>query len=676
MANIKLTDPIRVAGVDYDSVRSACEALNKVEKFVVRRLNKGWDTDVAFGVKEGLTLWQSAITLNGVEYYDLRHACRELGKREKVILDRLKRNLDLETAFGFTKRTRNKETEVFGYTFDSLKDATIAFGVDYGRTSQRLTQYKYGKGSAFDLTDYNDTFEINGRVYPSLALAVEKEEVDIPTVYRRLRSGWTAEQAFGYERRGNCPAGRFELAGIIYQTLEDAVDNYGLEYWKVAYALDMGKDAEEVFGVMYKTPQRNIHYGDEEELTGYMYTRFKDAKAYPFYRGKRYATLNELKKELLEKGVFANMQEVYSRFGRGDEYTLGEITKVYERPKMSGEGVIFRDKHFPNLLSLCNYYDIGYASIQNSKRMNPKKKIDVFIEEAIKRKETGETLVYTANKIKYKNEVYANAKDMCNKLDLPYQTYLRHKRNRKDLSDKQIIDAMIAKRDKVESKVVLRKERAKKVVPKQNVLPHTSGVVEERLVNSQGRRDIVKNAKPEPSTGRRKYIKRREAFMSFCKENGFKMNAREGDLLLGVYASAEDFQLDKNLPKEVAFYSHNRGESLDRTIMYLLEKHKVNPNTRIENESGGYDTYTSLCRRYGVDVRLFSIRMHYGWTVEQSLGLVKKRVRKTNNGVFAYRGVLCISVSHITTGVFSSTSYVPPTDVSDVHKLDDFFGNL
>lgn len=685
MSNIKVLDPITVAGVHYDSVADACTKLKIDVRFVLYRLNKGWDADVAFGVKEGATVWNTAITLGGVEYADLRHACKKLNKSEKRIMDCLKRGESLEYAFGIEKRRIKKETEVFGYTFDSFKDATDAFGLSYGKTNQRINTYKFGIGSAFDLDDSQSPIEVNGRLYPTLVVAVEELDAHIPTVFRRLRQGWTADEAFGFTRRGNTPVGKFELGGIIYQDIEDALEHYGLPYWKAIYAMDMGVAPEEVFGLEFKTPERNIHYGDEEPLTGYLYIKGSDKKI-AFYKGKRFESLMDLKRYLVQQGVFRSESTANSTFTKYKNVrTLGEITGCYKAPVNAGKrGIIYKGMVYPNLKVLCDTLDLQYVTVSGRIKKNPKMSAESIIDMFMKAKQGVNSNKVHGKGITYKRVWYPNLRDMCDKLGLDYAQAQREIKFKKGKTTQEVITTLLVLKD-----VTLEKEKILagcnfeyrgKAYSNYHNLCERLNISESKVRSALSQRrldatfsdkdyafifDAVIESQREVIASYEKNQSKRvgrkprglsdsdiakgknNCLITEFKKHDFHGNVSDSELLLNTYTHGADFIKDRALPAEVAFFAHNRRESVDSAINYLLTVNSVKGDTEISYEGVTYKNAFSLCDTYKVDVRYFLVRQLYGWSIRECLGIIKRRTGRRGECVFAYKGVMVLSARHL-----------------------------
>jgi hypothetical protein len=97
---------------------------------------------------------------------------------------------------------------------------------------------------------------VNGRTFGSMAAAAKHHQVDRQLLVDRLSNGWSVEQALGLVR----PPPRADhkpvcVSQLVFESLSDAAQYFGLSYDKARGRLSRGWSMEEAFGLAPYPPK-------------------------------------------------------------------------------------------------------------------------------------------------------------------------------------------------------------------------------------------------------------------------------------------------------------------------------------------------------------------------------------------------------------------------------------
>ena len=90
-------------------------------------------------------------------------------------------------------------------------------------------------------------FEVKGVIYESMSDAARKFGINVKTIDKRLRIGWTVKEAFEIEPRQE--VGKYELNGVMYKSISEAARKNGLKPSIVHGRLARGEGKLKAFGL-------------------------------------------------------------------------------------------------------------------------------------------------------------------------------------------------------------------------------------------------------------------------------------------------------------------------------------------------------------------------------------------------------------------------------------------
>ncbi len=157
---------IRVGNTTFRSISDAAKHYGIKSSIVSSRLRKGWTTKQALGIDtqpprktpkgKKLTL---SVNGNKVIFNSITDAAKHYGISPRLVMQRLATNgwtpkqaLGLETppGGGWLKKIKLKQEERL-VTYESLKDAVDAFGIDYDVVKQRINKLGWSPEQALEL---------------------------------------------------------------------------------------------------------------------------------------------------------------------------------------------------------------------------------------------------------------------------------------------------------------------------------------------------------------------------------------------------------------------------------------------------------------------------------------------------------------------------------------------
>jgi hypothetical protein len=225
---------IKLNGIEYLSIVAAAKALgvNPITSQV--RLNKGWSTEEAFSLKERPAQSKRKIMASGMEFPSLPAAARHFGLSPLKVKTRVLRGWTLQEALELevrsppkpAHRTRISITASNGErTFDSIKEAALAFGLEPGTVRARLSGHDWSPEMALGLipppsrtapnrTPVDLTIDGTRYRYDSVSQAAEARGLNEFLVFnRRNRLGWSMAESLELLPREK---GKNPFPAIIY----------------------------------------------------------------------------------------------------------------------------------------------------------------------------------------------------------------------------------------------------------------------------------------------------------------------------------------------------------------------------------------------------------------------------------------------------------------------------
>ncbi|WP_187272344.1 NUMOD1 domain-containing DNA-binding protein [Zeimonas arvi] len=263
---------IEADGCSYPTIRAAAEAHNITESALATRLALGWSTDQALGrapppkrVPAGVSL-----VIGGVQFKTIAEAARRFGVPSGTVRKRLRLSWSPEQAVGIhpppaRHRTFGNEHALAlqGSAYSSVKAAARALGKNYGTVAGRL-QLGWSVEQAFDLAPppppsgkkNGVEVTVSGRVFASHSDAANAHGIAPQQFLKRLKLGWTTEQALGVEprppARGNNRK-RVTVKGQPFPSIREAARYFGITPSAVAQRMRTGMSLEDALSKPSRT---------------------------------------------------------------------------------------------------------------------------------------------------------------------------------------------------------------------------------------------------------------------------------------------------------------------------------------------------------------------------------------------------------------------------------------
>lgn len=197
---VNLINTITIDGNTMSTIEAA-EKYGISRAKIQDRLRHGWSDREAVGLERRITPGAVKVEIDGQEYDSFQKAATAYG----VSVRQLKTLLRDKSANGLLSDSHlnhglPKQVSIGGVTYKSIKEATLAHGKHYPTIKNRLNS-GWSVNEAFDL-DVRDNrigqkLTIEGVTYNSISKAAEAYGLESTLVSRRLRGGYTPEQAVG-----------------------------------------------------------------------------------------------------------------------------------------------------------------------------------------------------------------------------------------------------------------------------------------------------------------------------------------------------------------------------------------------------------------------------------------------------------------------------------------------
>lgn len=207
-----------IKGGLYSSFRAACQNFNLDESVVRSRLKLGWTKEQAFELKPAPKRGRNVgtpIIISGKRYKSKGEAARHFGIKESVFTSRLLRGWTLEQAAGLNLPPKapvkaGKVIAIGDSEYPSEAAFARAFGKDYTVVRSRLS-YGWTPEQAVDLKPppapsgekNGSSIVVGGTMYLSRAKAARAHGLDPRKVHKRIKAGWSMDEAFGLKSRAN-----------------------------------------------------------------------------------------------------------------------------------------------------------------------------------------------------------------------------------------------------------------------------------------------------------------------------------------------------------------------------------------------------------------------------------------------------------------------------------------
>ncbi|MBS3799094.1 GIY-YIG nuclease family protein [Pseudoalteromonas sp. BDTF-M6] len=253
---------IVIGGMSFDNFALACSHFDVNYETATSRLSRGWTYDQALNISRPPR--ETSVTLGEVTYPSISAASKAYDLPEKVVRWRISNGWSMEQAFELQvpPKTISFGTiiTIEGIEYPSISEATRSYGLNYETIKQRL-QRGWTPEQAFELefppecklSNANPT-EVDGIVYPSFSEAARLCGLSPSTVRKRLKDGWTKNEAFGLEAKNNYLGPiAFEFEGRSFSSLRQAAEYYGIDNSVAQQRKNNGWTVEQIL----KTPSKS-----------------------------------------------------------------------------------------------------------------------------------------------------------------------------------------------------------------------------------------------------------------------------------------------------------------------------------------------------------------------------------------------------------------------------------
>lgn len=244
--------PLTVANVKYRSIRELADAFGLNYRTVANRINRGgYSPEEAVGLLLPSSSHKRPFTVHGVTYQSVASAARKHGISPVLVHDRLQRGWDPEAAVETGRRLtkRGNKIEIGGRKFLSLKEAAEHFGISYSIVRYRMRK-KWSLKQVFGVSppplDQSvgapQSIEFGGKKYPSRRSLSEAFGVNPNKFYKRMKAGWSIEQALEIAPRShNGAPKRLVINGKSFESRNAAARYYGIDIGTVATRVNKQK---------------------------------------------------------------------------------------------------------------------------------------------------------------------------------------------------------------------------------------------------------------------------------------------------------------------------------------------------------------------------------------------------------------------------------------------------
>jgi len=332
-------DPITTyKGRTYPSFKALVEAEGTVPYATVAvRVHLGWPLEKALNKpvleqapKEPIKTTHKGKTFNSLADVVAEHAQVPYG----VVSNRLRRGWKLDDALNKPKEFRaRRDYTVDGKTYKTMSALARAFNLPYttvlsrarsGYSDKEIVYGRHRKKRAANLNVKKHPIVVAGKSYPSKVAAARHFGIPKSTVLRRLRDGYTPEQAVGLEKRTTNSTGprgpgagkSVIVKGKSFKSLYEAAAHYDVPHGRAKYRTEKGATVEQALGL-------------EPYSTAYSVE----------FKGKMYESL----KALADAHGF-ELHVVRGRLRLG--WTLEQALETVDRPKSSLQQGKFNETFF------------------------------------------------------------------------------------------------------------------------------------------------------------------------------------------------------------------------------------------------------------------------------------------------------------------------------------------
>lgn len=271
--NESLPYAIWIHGVENFSVEilessiSGDPKINAREKYWIKNLNT--EKPNGYNLTAGGGSYSSGgrkYVFKGIEYPSRSELCRTYNVIPATFSQRIKLGWSIEQALGVIppKSTKVRKITVIvnnkAIFFNSIKVASEYFGIDYNNAMKRLSSGKTPE-QAFDIEPFEKTniTSINVhedekvRYFKSIAEAARYYNVDRKNAARRIRKGWSIEQALGIQPPQKAHSKKLTITQngitVVFNTIKEASIKFGLKKETVASRLRKGWTHEEALEI-------------------------------------------------------------------------------------------------------------------------------------------------------------------------------------------------------------------------------------------------------------------------------------------------------------------------------------------------------------------------------------------------------------------------------------------
>lgn len=249
---------IIVAGVEYATVADAAREYGLKPTLISNRLRKDWSIERAFGIDtKKPPIRRNEIIVGGITYPSIAEAARVHGKKIATIKYRLDGGYSPDEAFDLdpdSKIEHTKKITLEGVEYTSIAEATHCYEIDYALVRDRLSKgWKPERAFEIDTTKppvQGKAVDLEGVQYPSIAEAARCYGFHPATINSRLSNGWSLERAFEIDpdmkiRRPK----EITARGVKYPSISEAARTHRLKEGVVSKRLRHGWSIEEALGL-------------------------------------------------------------------------------------------------------------------------------------------------------------------------------------------------------------------------------------------------------------------------------------------------------------------------------------------------------------------------------------------------------------------------------------------
>lgn len=248
-----MAEPIIVDGVCYDTLRDAARAYGKNLRDVNRRIKRGYSIEEA--VKKPYKQTKIEVVMDGVRYSSVAAVGRAFGVDARRIHDGLRAGMSIEEAVFHAqwKPKRKKVVNVNGIEYSSITEAAIAFGKHRDTIYHRIKSGMTIEEALDQPVQHKriiTPLKIDGVVYETLIDAARAFEKNIETVRARLHKGMNVYEALTTPLIKTSVKYSVTLCGVTYESAAEAARVYNMSYPVILSRLRDGWTDEQAFGLI------------------------------------------------------------------------------------------------------------------------------------------------------------------------------------------------------------------------------------------------------------------------------------------------------------------------------------------------------------------------------------------------------------------------------------------